>query len=160
MRPWQLLPVAWEAFQCNAMGSLRVHWSALGPAVVQPRSHWVPTSPIHTQPVTQPLRMSLLTDKPAPHFPSWKPIVRLWKCPNLSLACALRPAKLGAVCWKMWTNDQKVELPGSGQGGNCKYENSAGAEAWGSAQSSLAHRPPIHLILTLIGHQSQSTGTR
>ena len=70
MRPWQLLPVAWEAFQCNAMGSLRVHWSALGPAVVQPRSHWVPTSPIHTQPVTQPLRMSLLTDKPAPHFPS------------------------------------------------------------------------------------------
>ena len=141
--PSEFTGVHWDPLQCNP-----------GPTGSQP----LPFIP--GLPVTQPLRMSLLTDKPAPHFPSWKPIVRLWKCPNLSLACALRPAKLGAVCWKMWTNDQKVELPGSGQGGNCKYENSAGAEAWGSAQSSLAHRPPIHLILTLIGHQSQSTGTR
>ena len=54
--------------QCN--GVPRSSLECTGTRCSATWSHWVPTSPIHTQPVTQPLRMSLLTDKPAPHFPS------------------------------------------------------------------------------------------
>ena len=47
------------------MGS---HWSALGPVVehrVPPRSHWVPTSPIHTQPACHPATLNVSTYRQA-----------------------------------------------------------------------------------------------
>ena len=107
-------------------------------------SSGVPTSPIHTQaPLCQPLplqlllslhllllllplppcqpvaQMSLLTDKPLATSPLTSPktnrpsLETSETCPCLCIKASLA----GSSMLEMWTNDQKVELADSGQGG-------------------------------------------